>query len=362
MPPFLLALLALVIGCYALLIGGATIRFHRVRRASTSQEASSRPLVSIVVPVDSADAPLDPLLDPLHAAAYPSDGYEIVVASADDTVAHRLPSPRRPGPEGPGLQFVHVPDQTPGSLPSRPVREAALGDVLLPLPPGATVSSDWLPAMVQHVPTDAGVIKGPVAYKHNDLFFPRLQALEQVGRTAAAVGAWNAGPLPPHHHKASGRSATDEQAPDAAEGSTSVSAPSVSRHAVAAPEAQVYVAPPASTLGEYVEATARRFRMAVRWGRRSTAVGTGLYGLTHTVLLVTGAVAVALPAWRQPVLLALMAKMGLDLLLVVPAAGLLNQRGLLRSLVPTELFLVLAVPASGLLGLWITLRTWFRSD
>ncbi|MFP4228686.1 MAG: glycosyltransferase [Salinivenus sp.] len=359
MPASVLALLALVVGCYSLLIGVAAVRFYRVRRTSSSQEKTPRPAVSVVVPVDSAESGLDSLLATLQDAAYPSDRYELVLVSTDKAVESLLPTRRPPGPDAPGLQVVHV-DERPGALlQSAAVRGAASGDILLALPSDATVSPDWLPTMVRHAQREEGRVKGPVTYEHEDLFFPRLQALEQVGRTAAAVGAWNEGlPLPsPHPNLGSTLPSAKSDATAPHDASTSESL-----RGTLAPETLVYAPPPATTLGEYVEITAQRFLKALRGPSKSVTISEGVYWFTHTVLLVTGAVAVAVPSWRQPVLLAFLAKMGADLLLAVPATRQFGQRGLLRSLVPTELFLVLAVPAGGVLTGWIALRNHFRSD
>jgi hypothetical protein len=62
-------------------------------------------------------------------------------------------------------------------------------------------------------------------------------------------------------------------------------------------------------------------------------------------------VAIILPAWRQPTLLALVGKMGADVLLTLPAAKLYGQRDLLRSIVSTVLMQVVALPLAGLWAL-----------
>jgi hypothetical protein len=62
-------------------------------------------------------------------------------------------------------------------------------------------------------------------------------------------------------------------------------------------------------------------------------------------------VAIGLPSWRQPTLLALVGKMGADVLLTLPAAKLYGQRDLLRSIVSTDLMLVLTIPIAGLWAL-----------
>ncbi|MFB6278685.1 MAG: hypothetical protein ABEK75_04220, partial [Salinibacter sp.] len=84
------------------------------------------------------------------------------------------------------------------------------------------------------------------------------------------------------------------------------------------------------------------------WIVRGQAAGLWLL---HATLLACSVVAVARPAWRQPTLLALVGKMGADVLLTLPAAKLYGQRDLLRSIVSTVLVQVVALPFAGLWAL-----------
>lgn len=344
MPTSVLLLLSAVVGVYILFVFGTAVAFFRAQRSAPSTSTSEAPFLSIVIPA-SSDASLDDLLDTLRTSDYPADRYEVLVAPPDETGRSAPPTASFAADREPSVRVIET-DASPGSgAPSESIADDASGDVLVRLPPHATLSPEWLSAVAAHAGPETRRLATAVTYEHNDRFLPRLQALEQVGRTAAAVGV----------RRGFGGSTRD--APP-----SGASSPAETVSATAAPEAQVQRPAPAASLGAYVEATAQRFRHTIRRSGRGGAFAVSLYWLTHALFLVTGTVAVALPAWRQPVLLAFLAKMGADLVLAVPAARHFGQRGLLRSIVPAELFLVLAVPASGFLGAWTHVRDAFRSD
>jgi hypothetical protein len=116
------------------------------------------------------------------------------------------------------------------------------------------------------------------------------------------------------------------------------------------PEALV-TRPPASSFGDLLRRQAEWFGQSARSSSRLVqAAAVGLWVL-HAALLVCCVVALAQPAWRQPTLLALLGKMGADVVLVLPAATHYGQRGLLRSLVPAVLMGVLSIPLAGLQAL-----------
>jgi hypothetical protein len=332
-PTIVLILLSAVVGCYFVVVGTAAVGFFRTQRAPSSVDASfsnsaDAPFVSIIVPVRSPAPSLDELLDTLRDSAYPSDRFEVLVTASAPTVRSDVQrTVCSASDSGPAIHIVEEPEHSGPAL-SAPVPDRAAGDVCVTIPPTASLSPHWLPALVANTPETTTRGTSAVTYEHNDRFLPRLQALEQVGRTAAALAT----------------------------------APSASPHATAAPDAQIRRPAPAATLGEYVETTGRRLARTVRRGDWTTTLGTTIYWLTHTAVLVAGAAALLLPAWRQPVLLAFLAKMGIDLVLAVPAARHFGQRELLRSVVPTELFLLLAVPASGLLGGWVEFQRRSRPD
>jgi cellulose synthase/poly-beta-1,6-N-acetylglucosamine synthase-like glycosyltransferase len=115
------------------------------------------------------------------------------------------------------------------------------------------------------------------------------------------------------------------------------------------PEARV-TTEPAPSFSAYLEQQSRWAHMGLRY---PFALPRGLvFGLwlTHTVLFLALAVALVVPAWRQPTLIAFLGKMAFDALLAAPAARHFGQRRLLRSAVPTELLLLFAVPLVGFVG------------
>ncbi|MCS4050083.1 hypothetical protein [Salinibacter ruber] len=304
MPPVLVAILSGLVAAYALLAGAAALGFLAARRGSPPSAPAEWPSVTLV-PVRDEDA--GRLRDAVQSCAYPTD--RIAVAR----------------PDGP------VP-----------------GDVTLTLPAAADAPPTWPRSMVRQSRADAPVVMGPTLVEHDDLFLPRLEALQHLGRLTLLGGAAQLGlPLGP---------GTANRALDAksrAPGSTSPEAsvpPAPLAPAAAAfnsePEAAV-TRPPADSFVDLLRNQAEWFRQAIRAPSRFVqAQAVGLW-LVHAALLACCAAALALPAWRQPTLLALLGKMGADVVLTLPAASHFGQRQLLRSTVATVLMLVLSIPLAG---------------
>lgn len=336
---------------YILFVTGAAVAFFRAQHSEPPSDGPEAPFVSLVIPVRSPNASLEDLLDTLRASSYPADRYEILVTvPAEGERPSVSRSTTSNGGSDPSLHLIETGSRTPPDARSEHVATQASGDFLIPLPPKAILSPEWLSAVAAHGSPDVDRLTTAVTYEHNERFLPRLQALEQIGHTAASVGAEKGlHSAPPENPSTEEASRTTGPSPDLVS-------------STAAPEAQVRRPAPAATLGQYVETAAQRLLDAFRQSGATKRFGVALYWLTHSIFLVTGAVAVVAPAWRQPVLLAFLAKMGADLVLAVPAARHFGQRGLLRSIVPTELFLVLAIPAGGLLGGWTYIRDIVRTD
>lgn len=302
MPPVLVTILSGLVGTYALLAGAAALGFLAARRRSPPSAPAEWPSVAIV-PARDEDA--GRLRDAVQSCAYPTD--RIAVAR----------------PDGP------VP-----------------GDVALTLPTAADVPPTWPRSMVRQSQADAPIVMGPTLVEHDDLFLPRLEALQHLGRLTLLGGAAHLGlPLGP---------GTANRALDAksrAPGSTSPEdsvppAPLAPATFASEPEAAV-TRPPADSFVDLLRNQAEWFRQAIRAPSRFVqAQAVGLW-LVHAALLACCAVALALPAWRQPTLLALLGKMGADVVLTLPAASQFGQRQLLRSTVATVLMLVLSIPLAG---------------
>lgn len=299
----------ILVGLYVLVAVGASVAFVRARAAPRPEAPDPWPPVVVqpspqMVPHDAPGAssgrPPESVLDEvrLHTAPAPSDG-------AVDTL-----------PE----------DAVLVTAPANNARTAA-----------------HLPSMVRACTAETPVVVGPTVLHHEDRFVARLHALQHLGRLAATPAAlWM------------GISSVPDASNRAVHGGgrlNEIDAAALSPSAIAtAPEAAVGRTP-ARSFGALVRRQAQWLRRTWDAGGLDRGAAAGLWGL-HTLLLACGLVAVAVPAWRQPTLLALLGKMGADGGLALPAAKHYGQRGLLRSIVPAELVLVLALPMAGLRALF----------
>lgn len=318
--------------------------FITARRRTIAANPSPWPTVSIV-PLD-AESTTKEVRQTLQNCDYPSDQVEIVDSAA-------VPGDS-PSTVDSGLgDFCSSVDDS--SRAGRQGLEAAEGEIILTLPTGGTVSSQWIRSMVRHCTAEAPIVVGPSIVEHEDLFLPRLQALQHLSRLAFTGGLSVFG-LPTHFGTSNRairsevlRTDVQDDGPEreSQNGLLATDAPIAFNPA----EKAVVASPPVSSFSEYLRRQARYFCQtgtASSWIVRGQ--GAGLW-LVHAMLLTCSVVAVALPSWRQPTLLALLGKMGADVLLTLPAAKQYGQRGLLRSIVPTELMLVLAIPIAGLWAL-----------
>jgi len=342
--PVLLVLIVLI-GVYGVLAGTAVVGFILARREPPPPAPSEWPLVSVVMPVAANP---DDSIKQIQACDYPTARLELIPLT-DDPVAHSS----RGRDEGATVRPVSVPDRRsggPGSASLQQGIEAAEGEVVLSMPAAGTAPPGWIRSMVRHCTPETPVVVGPTIVEHEGLFLPRLQALSHLGRLALTAGLSHIGITSPV--EASNRAARVDvlSAPGANDPPTGRAL--YENPPTFNPEAEAVVPRPSvSSFGAFLRRLAQGLRRTVHssswlvWGQ-----GVGLW-LLHTVLLACAIVAVTVPAWRQPTLLALVAKMGVDVVLTLPAAKHYGQRGLFRSLVPTELTLVLALSMAGLWAL-----------
>lgn len=348
----LIALLVVVIP-YVVLTGVASLGSMAARGQTPPATPSAWPTVTVLIPLHT-DSP-EASLQALQACTYPWDHVEILLvdskgvgetspgADSEETTFHRISS---------------LGEQSQESI-RNPVKKntaSAQGDVILTLPAGGDPPSSWLQSMVRQCTPVTPVVVGPTVVKHEDLFLPRLQALQHLGRLAL-VGAASRFNLPIDPGTANQALHTEgldfelNALPRQMGSSSSTSSlASASETYIPEPDAVVRISA-VSSFSEYLRRQARWFRHSFRspsWFVQGRAAGLWL---VHTVLLACSAAAVALPAWRQPTLLALLGKMGANVILTVPAAKHYEQRGLLRSVVPSELMLVLTLPLAGIWAL-----------
>ena len=368
MPTPLLLLLAAITAAYVLQVGAAALGFARVQRQAAPRAPDEWPSVSVIVPARNEADCIEACLEHLHACEYPEDRYEIVVVddySTDGTAARvqtRQPA-GHPPPDDHTVRLVQMEEVATRSGPHKPAAvargvDAARGEVILTTDADCRVPVGWIRSMVKRCTPETPFVAGPVRYDHDDLFLPRLQALELMGLIGYGAGTIGVN-LPTFCNSANVAYRRDavharETAPNGAaqdELLLQQVAYATNRDVAFNPDPEACVTTdPAPSLGAYLEQQARWAHMGLRYPFLAPrALVVGLW-LAHAALLLAAAVALAVPAWRQPTLLAFLGKMGADALLAVPTARQFGQRGLLRSAVPTELLLLIAVPIVGLVG------------
>lgn len=241
----------------------------------------------------------------------------------------------------------NVPDavrlHTPPAAPEDTADTQPEDSVLVTAPASDARTAAHLRSMVGACSAQTPVVVGPTVIRHEDRFVARLHALQHLGRLAATPAALRVG-----------LSSVPDPSNRAVHGGGAQPRTNAAGHAPSAFNADagaVVARTPARSVGALLQRQAQWLRRAWDADRLDRGAAVGLWGL-HTFLLVCGLVAVAVPTWRQPTLLALLGKMGADVGLALPAAKHYGQRGLLRSLVPAELMLVLTLPMAGLRALF----------
>jgi len=367
-PTTVLVLLAIIVAAYVLQVGAAALGFARVRQTTPPSAPDSWPSVSIVVPARNEADGIEACLDSLRACEYPEDRYEIIVVddfSTDGTAAQvkaQQPAGHAP-PEDQSVRLVSMDGGHGRSGPHKPAAvargvKAAEGEVILTTDADCRVAPGWIRSMVKRCTPETPFVAGPVVYEHDDLFLPRLQALQLMGLVAYGAGTLGIG-LPTFCNSANVAYRRDViEARDATPNGAAQDelllqhvAYDTDRSVAFNPDPDARVTTdPAPSFSAYLEQQARWAHMGLRYPfALPRALVVGLW-LTHTVLFLVLALALALPSWREPALVAFLGKMGIDALLTAPAARHFGQRRLLRSAVPTELLLLLAVPIVGLIG------------
>ncbi len=308
MPTVVVTILIVLLAPYVLLASAAAVGFLAARRSPPPSTPSEWPSVTIVAPTADGKA----IQETLQSCEYPVDRVEAMLPKTD---GHNSTTESK----------TEVP-----------------GDVTLTLPAEAEVPPGWIRSMVRYCRSNSTAV-GPTIIQHDDLFLPRLHALQHVGRLTVLGGLSHVG-LPPGPS-----TANRAQCPDALPSDANLPSPDASAAAPTFnPEQEAAVTrPPAASFIDLLQEQAEWFRRALRSPTRLVqGQAVGLW-LVHAVLLTCSVVAVAVPAWRQPTLLALLGKMGADVILTLPAASHFGQRHLLRSIVPTALMMVVTLPLAG---------------
>ena len=346
MPTPVLLLLTVLVGVYVVLAGTAFVGFLLARGQDPPPAPSEWPKVSVVVP--GAEDPDDETIEQIRTCDYPTAHLDIL-AQTDHSANHSSGGSNNEE----AVRRVSVPNRSPahgGPVGSETGIEAVKGDVRLSMPAEGTVTPGWVRSMARRCTPETPVVVGPTIVEHEGLFLPRLQALSHLGRHAFTTGLSHMGI--PSHLEASNRAACADAPPaNAGNGAVSEQTRGNSLPAVHPATDALVARPPVSSFGAFLQRLGQGFRRVLSsasWLVRGQGIGLWLL---HSALLACGLVAVAVPAWRQPTLLALVTLMGANVVLTLPAAKHYGQRGLLRSLVPTVLMLVFALPVAGLWAL-----------
>lgn len=349
MPDSVLLILIFSVSIYAAVIGIAAIRSVLARRQRNGVSAEL-PSISVVVP-DQTDL-VDAVLNGTSEGAYPKDRVEIVSVSARPTATGSHFN-------SPDASIRHVPVDEPLSSVEtvRTAVDEASGEVVLLPGTDSTVKPGWIDAMVSRCTPTTPVVAGPTIVEHEDLFLPRLEALQHLGVTGLTEGLVAA--PPPRVRNGWNVALRSRALVDALEERESPASPKpdpvdslVSREATFISDADAAIrCSPASTFDEYFWRLVTTIRSALWTGSAQRKLLGLILWVPHLVVLVCCVVAVVLPAWRQPALLGLLGKMGADGFLLTPSARHYGERTLLRSFVPSELLLILVVPFAGLFAL-----------
>lgn len=368
MPTSILALLIAVVAPYVLQMGTAAVGFLRVKTQAPPPVPADWPPVSVIVPARNEADEIEACLASLQAVDYPADKIEIIVVDdfSTDGTAERVKALQPVGAgetEADPVRLVELADRQSQNGDHKPAAvahgvDAATGDVILTTDADCSVSPTWVKSMVRRCTPDTPFVAGPVTYEHDELFLPRLQALELMGLIAYGAGTLTVG-IPTFCNSANVAYRRDvlgnaQPTPNGA-ASDELLLQHVAYDTDRAvtfnpdPEAAVTTTPTRSFV-QYLQQQARWAHMGVRYPYAlPKALVVGLWA-AHAVLFLAAAVALAVPAWREPTLLLLLAKMGGDATVAVPSARHFGQHGLLRSAVPTELLLLFAVPLIGVLS------------
>lgn len=368
MPTSVLTVLIAVTAFYVLHMGAVAFGYARIRRGEPPPSPETWPSVTVIVPARNEVNEIDACLDSLNACTYPEEKLEIIVVddfSTDGTaerVRRQQPAGTPPQDKNPVrlVDMASTTDENGGHKPAAVARgvEAATGDVILTTDADCTVPPTWIQSMVRWCTKNTPFVAGPVAYNHNDLFLPRLQSLELMGLVGYGAGSIGLG-LPTFCNSANIAVRRElletENTPPFGAAQDELLLQDVaydSAREVAFnpdPDALVRTAP-APSFTTYIEQQARWAHMGLRYPYVLPRLMVVSLWCTHAVLFLTCAVAIFLPAWRQPAIVAFLGKMAADALVAAPSARRYDDGRLLRSSVPTELLLLLAVPVVGVLG------------
>lgn len=356
-------------------LGMAALAYGRMRSARALPNRVLPDCLSVVVPARNEAETITDCLDALQNQTLPEHtALEIIVVddqSSDATLVraqHRLHAAVPAGSEAAGspVHQVHTLPDTWGAGKEAAVAygaDQASGSVVLVLDADCVPPPDWASTLARACTEDTPVVCGPVRYDVDaERWMERFQALEFLGLNAYGAGTaglgWpticNGGNMAMHRSLIA--TLPDEQ---------------IAAHLAADELLLQHVAYKTDRSVRYVwhEAACVTTTPAPSWRafwkqRKRWAHATRSYHAVpwictlsifaiHAVLLgVCLAAATDPEALSQPAVAGLLAKMGADLLLLLPASHTVNHRDLMRSYIPASLLQLGYVVGAGLHGVF----------
>ena len=364
------------IPCGLYVMGMAALAYGRMRSARALSDHSCPRQISVVVPArNEADAITD-CLDALRNQTLPDDTeLEIIVVDDQSNDATFIRAQRRlrtavpagadDPPEPPTHQVQRLPDAWGAGKEAAVAygAEQATGTVVLVVDADCTPGPHWAAAMARACTADTPLVCGPVRYDIDQKrWLERFQALEFLGLNAYGAGTaglgyptiCNGGNMAMH------RSLIDAL-PDEQVAAHLAADELLVQHVAYQTDRQVrYLWHPEACVATAPADSWRAFwQQRKRWAHamRSYQTVPWLFSvsifLVHMALIVACGIGLSDPnAMSQPAVAGLLAKMGADLLLVLPASHTVGHRDLMRSYVSTSLLQVVYVVGAGLHGVF----------
>lgn len=377
-PSSLWLFVGIPLGLYV--VGMALLAYGRLRSARNVSADAPPACISVVVPARNEAFTIGACLDALHEQVLPGDTQlQIIVVddhSTDATLSRarqRLRSAAVAGTETWEQDSPHEALRLPlryGRGKETAVSygiEQAIGEVVLVVDADCAPPPKWATTLATACSSDTPVVCGPVRYDIDDeRWFERFQALEFLGLNAYGAGTaglgvptiCNGGNMGLH------RSLIDTI--ERAQLSSHLAADELLLQHVAyrTPNNARYLWHASATVTTRPASSWRAFwNQRKRWAHATRSYHPVPWLLSastfvvHAVLLVAFAIALSDPdALSQPVMTGLLAKMGADLLLVLPASHAVDHRDLMRSYIPAALLQVAYLVGAGLHGMFGAVR------
>ena len=360
--------------------GMAALAYGRSRSATLPTDATVPDSISVVVPARNEGATIGDCLSALQNQTLPEHTtLQIIVVDDHSGDATRSKARARLNTAVPAGADHPEPaaDHRVHCLPAEHGRgkEAAVaygstqatGEVVLVVDADCVPEPTWAATMARACTADTPLVCGPVRYDIDDeLWMERFQALEFLGLNAYGAGTaglgvptiCNGGNMGLHH------SLVEALPPDqladqlAADELLLQHVAYRTEHRVRYvwhEKARVETAPASSWRAFWNQR--KRWAHATRSYHPIPGLLSAAILIVHAALIGAAAVGLSDPdALSQPAVAGLLAKMGADLLLILPASHTVDHRNLMRSFIPASLLQLVYVVGAALHGVFGAIR------